>query len=114
DFGQRTIKGAEDVQDLLSLEMVQTSRLYRSLSETARMSMDALRQATLQRAGEVWNRLSTLFLPALRAQANNPTTAVHVLRLSLIQIVVSHEVSDIVALKRSEEHTSELQARENL
>src|SRR5690606_40784489 len=86
----------------------------------------------LPSSGEVWNRLSTLFLPALKAQANNPTTAVLVLRLSLIQIVVSHEVSDIVALKlnrnfareqqqwtidqqaiaRSEEHTSELQSRE--
>ncbi|SFQ78569.1 hypothetical protein SAMN05216578_103390 [Halopseudomonas formosensis] len=109
DFWQRTLKGAEDVQDLLSLEMVRNSRLYRSLSETARMSMDALRQATLQRAGEVWNRLSTLFLPALKAQANNPTTAVHVLRLSLIQIVVSHEVSDIVALKLNRNFAREQQ-----
>lgn len=109
DFWQRTLKGAEDVQDLLSLEMVQNSRLYRSLSETARMSMDALRQATLQRAGEVWNRLSILFLPALKAQANNPTTAVHVLRLSLIQIVVSHEVSDIVALKLNRNFAREQQ-----
>lgn len=109
DFWQRMLKGVGNAQDVLSLEAVQNSRLYQSLSETARLSMDALRQATLETARDVWNRLSTLFLPALQAQANNQATAVRVLRFSLTQIVVSHEVSDMVALKLNENFPREQQ-----
>lgn len=109
EFWQQVLEGVGNVQDVLSLQTVQQSRIFQALSETSRQSLHALRQATLGPAHDIWARLSMLFLPALRPQAGNQLTSVRLLSQSLTLIMVSHEVSDKLGLKSNEDFSQEHQ-----
>ena len=106
DFWQEVLKGAENTDQLLSLEAVQNSRLYQSLSDSARLSLETLRQVAAEPARELWGRLSSLFLPA---HASNHTTAVRALSFSLTQVLVSPEIADFVGLQLNRDFLREQQ-----
>ncbi|MEH6563721.1 MAG: T6SS effector BTH_I2691 family protein [Halopseudomonas sp.] len=110
-FWLNTLKGVGSVQDLLSLESVRSSKIYQSLSDVARLSFDALLEASAEQAQGAWSRLSALFLPALAGHqaAHNSATAARVLSFTLAQLWTTPEVARHASVQLNPDFTQEQQ-----
>ncbi|MEH6799887.1 MAG: T6SS effector BTH_I2691 family protein [Halopseudomonas sabulinigri] len=108
-FWLTTLKGVSSVKDLLSLETVRSSNIYQSLSEVARLSFDALREAASEQARGQWSRLSSLFLPAVAGHqsAQSSATAARVLSFTITQVLVTTEIADVAALQLNQDFSRE-------
>ncbi|HEK0151765.1 TPA: hypothetical protein SMO43_001427 [Pseudomonas aeruginosa] len=83
------------------------SALYKALSETARQSLETLRQYVSGKGGELWNHLSFVLLPAL-SEKFAPTLRIQ--SFTVQQVLVSTEISSSTRLVFNPAFDSEFSA----
>lgn len=85
-----------EMASVLDLPSVKASRLYQSLSETARAALDALRQATTQGARTSWELIGKILLPALRYGTGHPKQG---MAYNVILLLVSPDMPEGIGLR---------------
>jgi len=79
-----------EVKSVLDLPSVQSSQLYKSLSEPAKRAFETLRTVVGQKAKDSWNLIAFTLLPALSTEF---APKVRIFAYSVTQVLVSTEIS---------------------
>lgn len=84
------VSRAGEVKSVLDLPSVQSSQLYKSLSEPAKRAFETLRNVVGQKAKDSWNLIAFTLLPALSTEF---APKVRIFAFSVTQVLVSKEIS---------------------